>query len=236
MDGSLTLHGDGVPAALLDEVARREGCRIVGPADAAGAEQLVVLLGDLDEDRLVRALRPPAMACVEAGAALKPLLAELSRHGLMLSLTTATAYRLEAAQAFCDALAARTKADKKLRQAMELALHEAMVNAMVHGNLEIGSLPKDSLDDFVRFCESIETRLGDPRFGDRRVDVRAEWCGDFIELVVQDHGRGYDTTSVLRRPVALDQKSGRGLFLIKDLCETVAVADGGRRLAMTFRR
>ncbi len=245
MAGSLLLCGDGVSEAVLTKAAHGTGYRVLPcPTDAEMAvdeqelegQALVVLVGEVDEDRLVRALRPPVRACVEPEGPLEPLLAAVPEQGLLLSLTTATAYGIEVARAFCDAVSARADMDEKLRQVMELALHEALVNAMVHGNLEIHSVSKDSLDDFIHFCQLVETRLADVGFGSRRIDLHASWTDADITIVVQDCGPGYDADAVLARPVDLNKKSGRGLFLIKDICRSIAIEDGGRRLLMSFAR
>lgn len=245
MTSKIILCGDGVPETLVAEVADDTGCGIwsagvdhavdaLKRGDADG--RLAILVGELDDDRLVRALRPPVAACIEANGDLQPVMAAIPDHGLLISLTTATGYGLEVARAFCDAVGARTAMDDKMRQMMELALHEAMVNAMVHGNLEIVSQSKDSLDDFVLFCQTIETRLADRHFGGRRVGVAADWSGETIDVTVTDNGPGYDHAAVLERPIDLNKKSGRGLFLIKDICRSVAIKDHGRRLVMSFPR
>lgn len=234
MPAPIKLCGDGVPAALLAEISDSTGCPVVD-CGAAEDARLAIIVGEVDEERLNRALRPPVTACIEADGQLKPVFAAIPPQGLFLSLTTATAYGIEVARALCDAIQARVPMDEKLRQVMELALHEALVNAMVHGNLEIGSLSKDSLDDFIQFCQTIEIRLGDAVFGHRRVTTVVSWNDETIDIDIADEGPGYDL-AILDKPIDLNKKSGRGLFLIRDICRSVDILDQGRRLIMRFAR
>jgi len=236
---SIKLCGDGVSEATLAELADSAGCAIVGGDCAAGApdddSRLAVIVGDVDEERLSRALRAPVAACIEADGGLEPVFAAIPERGLLVSLTTVTAYGLEVARALCQAVAERTSLDENVHQVMELALHEALVNAMVHGNLEIGSLNKDSLDDFIQFCQTIETRLNDGHFGGRRVTILTTWDDGEVVVTIDDEGPGYDA-AILDRPIDLNKKSGRGLFLIRDICKETAMENGGRRLVMRFAR
>lgn len=243
MPTSFSVYGDHVPDDAVASVARQTGGHPWQPeggvtlqdlARVNPGEPLVVLLGDVDDDRLIAALARPVAACVEVSGGLVPDLSELVEDGLYLNLSTMTAYGLEPAHHFCEALAQRVELSEKTRQLMELALHEALVNAMVHGNLEIGPIAKDSLEDFIQFCQLIETRLADTAFGPRRVVMYARWPGDTVDVVIEDVGQGYDPDAV--DEVDLSKKSGRGLFLIRDIARDVSIEDGGRRLVMRFER
>ena len=243
MSTSFTVCGDHVPDDAVASVARQTGGHPWQPAggvalkaleSAAPGEPLVVLLGEIDDERLIAALAPPVAACVEVSGGLVPDLSGMVLDGLYLNLSTMTAYGLEPAHHFCEALATRVELSEKTRQLMELALHEALVNAMVHGNLEIGPIAKDSLEDFIQFCQLIETRLAESSFGPRRVVMHARWLGETVDVVIEDVGRGYDPDAV--DEVDLSKKSGRGLFLIRDIARDVSIEDGGRRLVMRFER
>lgn len=244
MTTSFTVCGDHVSGDLLANVARQAGChlwqpegaeplQVLGRADSG--DPLVVLVADVDEDRLGAALRRPVVACIEAAGGQVPDLSAIKLDGLYLDLSTMTAYGLEPAHQFCDALAERIELSEQTRSMMELALHEALVNAMVHGNLEIGPIAKESLDDFIQFCQLIETRLADPQFGARRVVIYATWAGETVDVAIEDMGQGYDV-SVMDEPIDVGKKCGRGLFLIRDIARDVSIEDGGRRMVMRFGR
>lgn len=243
MSTSFTVCGDNVPDDVVASVAGQTGGRLWQPQGetalktldkAATGEPLVVLLGEIDDDRLIAALSQPVAACIEVAGGVVPDLSGLVLDGLYMNMSTMTAYGLEPAHHFCEALAARIDLSEKTRQLMELALHEALVNAMVHGNLEIGPIAKDNLEDFIQFCQLIETHLADSRFGPRRVVMYARWGGETLDVVIEDQGKGYDPSAV--DDVDLTKKSGRGLFLIRDIAREVLIEDGGRRLVMRFER
>src|SRR5439155_4922072 len=54
-----------------------------------------------------------------------------------------------------------------------VALHEAISNAIVHGNLELSSRLKELGDD--TFAEALAQRASDPTFCDRVVDIVVDY-------------------------------------------------------------
>lgn len=232
MTTPFTLRGDQVPSELVAGLARQTGAALEQPQDGT---PVVTLLADVTDDRLAAALQPPTAACIEVVSGQAPDLSRLRLDGLYLDLSTMTAYGQEPAHQFLDAVAERVGLSEERRSMMELALHEALVNAMVHGNLEIGQISKESLDDFIQFCQLIETRLADPHYGPRRVVMFAQWPGETIDVTIEDVGPGYDA-AILDEPVELEKKCGRGLFLIRDIAQEISIEEGGRRLVMRFAR
>jgi anti-sigma regulatory factor (Ser/Thr protein kinase) len=165
---------------------------------------------------------------VEAGVQPSPLVAEAG--GLAVTLSTAAAYRLPLVPLLASAALARFGVDAGLRLPLELALQEALANAIVHGNLAIG--PTASLDD--RFAR-IEAGLADPGRAALRIEVTmAPLPGGGVEAAVADQGAGFDLAAALSRPAPTEASSGRGLAMIKDLAARVAAEDGGRRIRFTI--
>lgn len=159
----------------------------------------------------------------------------LDLGGLYLGLTTSTAYGVELARLFCAELAGRLGLSQDLRESMELALHEALVNGMIHGNLEIRSAGRETLELFAEYCLAVESGLADPQRGGRLIEVFAVWDDHGINLAVVDDGQGYDP-SELTLAEGQYHTSGRGLKLISSLSQSVSVSDGGRKLTMRFPR
>jgi len=102
--------------------------------------------------------------------------------------------------------------DERKVMEVELALQEALANAIRHG------------------CQ------GDPNRHLQCI-VAVEDSGEAM-IVVRDPGTGFDTSRVANplAPENVLKPSGRGIFLINQLMDEVAFKDGGRELQMKKRR
>jgi anti-sigma regulatory factor (Ser/Thr protein kinase) len=78
-----------------------------------------------------------------------------------------------------------------------LALHEALTNSVVHGNLEVSSELRESGD--LAYGAALVARAADPRYATRTVDVRASYDGVRASWAFTDEGPGFDVGAVLRR-------------------------------------
>lgn len=117
---------------------------------------------------------------------------------------------------------------------VEVALQEALLNAILHGSLELtGRLPQDraGLDAVCR------TRREDPAFAGRVVRASVELEADGLRVVIEDQGPGFDVDAVLsRRSDAANGLLGRGLFLMRSFMDEVAFEEGGRRVELVRAR
>lgn len=116
-----------------------------------------------------------------------------------------------------------------------VALREAIVNAIVHGNLEVGShLLEDGGAAFQRTIEERRERLP---YRDRKVKVVARYLPTEVQYVVTDEGPGFDP-STLPDPTDianLDKASGRGLMLIRMFMDDVSFNPTGNEIRMVKR-
>jgi anti-sigma regulatory factor (Ser/Thr protein kinase) len=100
-----------------------------------------------------------------------------------------------------------------------LGLIELLLNAIEHGNLEIGGARKGELLRTQRFDDELTARLADQRFRARRVGVTALVRYPLIEIEIRDEGPGFDWRSVLGAEVSLDgEPNGRGVALVAHGC------------------
>lgn len=180
-------------------------------------------------------LRPPAVAALDVGCK-DPLggLKTLPAH-LLLRVTTATAMRHDVAGPLTDALAARLPRLRGITTSVRTALQEAIGNAVMHGNLALGSELRESIAGLAMMGRLMEQRAADPRYGRRPVTVAARWDGTTLVLTVEDRGTGFrppTSTKALPGPIAT---SGRGLAEIRAHCSRVTFSTGGRRITMRFR-
>lgn len=121
--------------------------------------------------------------------------------------------------------------DTELMQ-IGIALHEALINAMHHGNLEVSSELRDAGGEVYR--ELIEQRLKDAGYRDRRVFLTVNLSASELVCVIRDEGPGFDPRSVAdpTAPQNLEKVSGRGLYLIWTFMDRVAHNETGNQITL----
>ncbi len=119
-----------------------------------------------------------------------------------------------------------------------IALHEAISNAVIHGNLELSSDLKEQGDS--AFAEALAQRAADPALASRKVDIVVEFDGDVYRWVITDQGRGFDVERVLAKCLSDDPEvllsSGRGILMMKSFLDDVRFDMGGRRVILSLLR
>ncbi len=158
----------------------------------------------------------------------------LVMHGAMMgfSLSTATAYQNDSAALVSEALLERGVLSPMRKSDVELALHEAISNAVVHGNLSVQSNMQGELAKFAQFAQELQNRMSSPD-ALKRVDIACTWDHEFLDVVIIDKGRGYDM-SMLPRDVDPFAPAGRGLAIIRSLALSMTVSQGGRISTLRF--
>lgn len=119
---------------------------------------------------------------------------------------------------------------------LAVALHEALVNAIDHGNLELSSELRQN-DGKAYYALAEERRRTNP-FRDRRVQVSARLSRSKAVYTVTDEGPGFDPFALPdpTDPTNLDKVSGRGLLLIRTFMDEVAHNESGNQITMVKRR
>jgi CheY-like chemotaxis protein len=117
------------------------------------------------------------------------------------------------------------------------ALHEVLVNAIEHGNLELSSVLREASDRtaYVKLTE--QRRLLQP-YRDRRVFVTATYSHAQAVYVIRDEGPGFDP-SILPDPLEpanLEKTTGRGLLLIRTFMDEVSFNATGNEITIVKRR
>lgn len=119
-----------------------------------------------------------------------------------------------------------------------MAFHEALVNALEHGNLELDSaLKPDLFQDRDPYQETLESRIHDPRFAGRRVEVFMDSMPERFEVSIRDEGPGFDTRTALEEPDdALTRSCGRGLPLIRVVMDEIRFSPSGNQIWMVLHK
>ncbi len=125
--------------------------------------------------------------------------------------------------------------DESSRIQITVALREAIVNAMLHGNLGLSSTLKEA--DAAAHDELAEERRKLSPYRERRVRVTVTETPNDVTYAVSDDGPGFDLGTVPdpTDPANLERTSGRGLFLIRTFMDDVTHTDGGRTITMVKR-
>jgi CheY-like chemotaxis protein len=121
------------------------------------------------------------------------------------------------------------------RMRVGVALHEAMLNAIYHGNLEVSSDLRQ--EDERHFTNLVSERRQQSPYRDRRVFVRACLGRNEAVYVVEDQGRGFDPSRLPdpTDPTNLGRIGGRGLMLIRTFMDHVAHNATGNEITMVKR-
>ena len=232
---AVALHCLGFPSDRLGQLSRASGLplwRPDGDRNAAGT-RVVLLLGHAWEDQVAAYFAPPYSAWIEVAAlADQPVLDLVDRAAgtdFYASFTTITANRLDLAGEILMAISAQHRLPDSSRDNIELALHEALCNALLHGNLQMDGIGDLSVDALERFSENLMRRISDPDFANRRIDVACDFDADSVTIDVVDQGCGFAP-----KPKSEPKASGRGFELIGASCQSFRLLDGGRRVSMRF--
>jgi CheY-like chemotaxis protein len=116
-----------------------------------------------------------------------------------------------------------------------IALQEALLNAMHHGNLEVDSAVRESGSE--HYERMVAGRRADPHYGSRRVHFSARISADRLDCVIRDEGPGFDPSQVPdpTNPANLERVSGRGLYLIWTFMDRVVHNATGNQITLVKR-
>ncbi|TBV08170.1 fused response regulator/phosphatase [Phytopseudomonas dryadis] len=115
-------------------------------------------------------------------------------------------------------------------------LSELYANALEHGVLGLDSTLKRDAAGFAEYYRQRSERLDALQEGhvSIAIDIRRESGGGRLTLTVADSGAGFDARRVLERQQRIDGLSGRGIGLVRDLCERCCWAPDGRSVSVEF--
>jgi len=126
--------------------------------------------------------------------------------------------------------------DEATANRVAMAVHEAILNAIHHGNLELDSALR--LGDERAYRGLATARCSKPPYRGRQVYVRAQFDPAAAVFVIRDEGPGFDPRS-LPDPTegpCLERPSGRGLLLIRSFMDEVAFNATGNEITLVKRR
>ena len=210
---------------------------------APGYPEGVIRVDNPDEAGLAAAMGKGVARCIEgpdasAHSMTREVLTCAVNNSLLVDLTAATAYRSAVSRNFCRWIERTAGFADLPYDAIETALVEAVVNGIVHGNLELPSQYENgtlnaAIAAHESYYEAIERQLERPRFGMRRLAVAAWWRKGRVDISVYDQGPGYDV-ELASRQKRNRRYSGRGIDVIAAMSTSFCIEDGGRSITMRF--
>lgn len=126
--------------------------------------------------------------------------------------------------------------DDRDRMRIQVALEEALLNSIVHGNLEVSSRLRELEGDIFEIAINERKQL-EP-FRNRRVTLIAEYTHTEAKFIIRDEGPGFDVEKV-RNPTeddAIALASGRGILLMRSFMDEIEFNDKGNEVSMWKQR
>jgi len=135
-------------------------------------------------------------------------------------------------QEFCERYGAF---EKQELVKIGVALEEALVNSVVHGNLQINSSLRDQDDG--SFEKMIALRQEKAPYRQRRVEIISRYWVGAVSFTISDEGSGFDPAAV---PDPLEGEfaarlHGRGMLIMRSFMDTVAYNSIGNQVTLTKR-
>jgi CheY-like chemotaxis protein len=114
---------------------------------------------------------------------------------------------------------------------------ELLINAVEHGNLGITYVEKGQLITAGRWEEEVASRLRDPRFAQRYVDVTLERTPVASIVAITDQGQGFNWQSYVEfSPERVFDLHGRGIAMSKAISfDSLEYCGNGNKVVATVR-
>lgn len=176
------------------------------------------------------------LALAQAGRRKQQFLAGINRVELALGLANDEALVPVFIQHVLDYMLRLGLCDARSRLRAAVALEEAMLNGIYHGNLEVSSQLKE-VEGKDAFRELAERRKKEAPYSGRRLHIEVRMDRRQGTFVVRDEGPGFDVTKVPdpTDPENLLKPSGRGLLLIRLFMQDVTHNARGNEITMVRR-
>jgi anti-sigma regulatory factor (Ser/Thr protein kinase) len=126
--------------------------------------------------------------------------------------------------------------DEGTADRVAVALTEALLNGILHGNLELDSRLRQ--EDEATYERMSEFRRLWPPYRDRRFHVRARLSQREAVYVIRDEGSGFDPSTLPdpTDPAHLERTTGRGLLMIRAFMDGVSFNAAGNEITLLKRR
>jgi CheY-like chemotaxis protein/anti-sigma regulatory factor (Ser/Thr protein kinase) len=113
-----------------------------------------------------------------------------------------------------------------------IALHEALTNALYHGNLEVSTTLREVNE--AAYHAQIEEHRRQPPYCRRRISVEAAFSRIAVRFVIRDEGPGFNPATLPdpTDPNNLERTCGRGILLMRTFMDEVRYNDAGNAVTL----
>ena len=133
--------------------------------------------------------------------------------------------------------------DEVDRRRVGVALDEALINALYHGNLQLPARELSGVRTALREghrVDRVEQRRHESPYCDRKIVVTANLTPQQARFEVRDEGDGFDTEKIAvpnsQDIATLEAQGNRGLVLMMSFMDEVTFNEKGNQVTMTKRR
>lgn len=136
-----------------------------------------------------------------------------------------------------DTASAARFSDARGRLQMAVALEQALLNSLYHGNLELNGQQLAEAREQSALGKRqtvVEQRKSEQPYCDRRILVDIRISREQARFVIRDDGPGFDVRSLpqVDDPTVLEQHEGQGLVLMETFMDEVTFNDKGNEVVM----
>lgn len=131
-----------------------------------------------------------------------------------------------------DTLASMRYFEDNDRLRIGIALEEALLNSVYHGNLEVSSALRD--EGTSAYEQLALERMAKEPFRDRVIHVRVKLTPEVARFEIRDEGPGFDPSSIPNPtdPEYLERPSGRGMLLMRSFMDEMTYNDAGNHVTL----
>ncbi|MDO9239185.1 MAG: ATP-binding protein, partial [Methylicorpusculum sp.] len=125
---------------------------------------------------------------------------------------------------------------KAHREALYVIVSELFTNALEHGLLDLDSSLKQTPDGSMQFYELREQKL--QQLSEGKITISLSHLpvsqGGQLIIEVQDSGKGFDFNPEALNDNCMDTYYGRGMILLKKLCQSFEYIGSGNQVKATY--
>ncbi len=249
---SLQEHHDDVVLVIIDiRMPDLSGLEFMRQAAADCPDMpFIVTLENATKKDIIQALKQGALDFFEKPFGVKEISAAIRKVHQFAeeNLKTLHAYRnlvekrllfeigndVALVQSLVDALIEEIKISCRILRSwlpgMRMGLHELIVNAIEHGNLELDS----ELKQRHNYLDILKRRAAEPIFCDRQVTIEAIVVADSFTCVIGDQGPGFDWRSLPdpTNPENIFKPHGRGVIMAGNFFDEFIYNETGNRVTV----